>query len=71
MQYICFLGSQIFYLLDEAVSASVGKGANSVTSMLHHHFLHHSYGERDAVMHMDNCSGQNKNNTVLGYTKNT
>ncbi|KAJ8307430.1 hypothetical protein KUTeg_015514, partial [Tegillarca granosa] len=30
------LGSQIFYLIDEA--EQTGKGANSVASMLHHHF---------------------------------
>lgn len=29
-------GSQIFYLIDEA--EQTGKGANSVASMLHHHF---------------------------------
>ncbi|XP_052280164.1 uncharacterized protein LOC127877886 isoform X1 [Dreissena polymorpha] len=46
---------------------SVGKGANSVTSMLHHHFSHLGYGERNVVLHMDNCSGQNKNNAVIGY----
>jgi hypothetical protein len=25
------------------------------------------YGEQNAVLHMDNCAGQNKNNTVIGY----
>ncbi|XP_052252673.1 uncharacterized protein LOC127859357 isoform X2 [Dreissena polymorpha] len=59
-------GTQIFYLVDEAFQ-SVGKGANSVTSMLHHHFSHLGYGERNVVLHMDNCSGQNKNNAVIGY----
>ncbi|KAH3815979.1 hypothetical protein DPMN_144519 [Dreissena polymorpha] len=59
-------GTQIFYLVDEAFQ-SIGKGANSVTSMLHHHFSHLGYGERNVVLHMDNCSGQNKNNAVIGY----
>ncbi|XP_052760849.1 uncharacterized protein LOC128203463 [Mya arenaria] len=55
-------GTQILYLLDESVGKSVGKGANSVVSMLHHHFTHLAYGEK-----RDNCVGQNKNNTVIGY----
>ncbi|KAJ8300396.1 hypothetical protein KUTeg_021915 [Tegillarca granosa] len=53
-------GTQIFYLIDE--SEEVGKGANSVVSMLHHHFHYKSYGETAAKLHMDNCAGQNKNN---------
>ena len=59
-------GTQIFYLVDEKFH-TVGKGANSVTSMLHHHFECLGYGETNAVLHMDNCAGQNKNNTVIGY----
>jgi hypothetical protein len=35
--------------------------------MLHHHFEYLGYGETDVKLHMDNCSGQNKNNTVIGY----
>jgi hypothetical protein len=31
-----FPGTQVFYLVDE--SEETGKGANSVVSMLHHHF---------------------------------
>ncbi|WAR14032.1 hypothetical protein MAR_004137 [Mya arenaria] len=54
-------GTQILYLLDESVGKSVGKGANSVVSMLHHHFTHLAYGEK-----RDNCVVQNKNNTVIG-----
>nr|XP_022294254.1 uncharacterized protein LOC111104539 isoform X2 [Crassostrea virginica] len=60
----CF-GTQIFYLVDEAQHSN--KGANTVTSMLHHHFMYHGLGEKDVKLHMDNCSGQNKNNTVIGY----
>jgi hypothetical protein len=33
----------VFYLVDE--SEETGKGANSVISMLHHHFQYKSYGE--------------------------
>lgn len=61
---IIFLGTQIFYLVDEAQHSN--KGANTVTSMLHHHFMYHGLGETDVKLHMDNCSGQNKNNTVIG-----
>ena len=55
----------MFYLVDEADHK--GKGANTVTSFLHHHFEHHGYGEQHVQLHMDNCSGQNKNNTVIWY----
>lgn len=47
--------------VDEAQHSN--KGANTVTSMLHHHFMYHGLGETDVKLHMDNCSGQNKNNT--------
>ena len=63
-----FTGTQLFYLVDEAQGC--GKGANSVASMLHHHLEYRSYGETDVCFHMDNCSGQNKNNTVIGYSIN-
>ncbi|XP_053378951.1 uncharacterized protein LOC123554942 [Mercenaria mercenaria] len=60
-------GSQIFYLVDEMYSVAVGRGANSVVSMVHHHFQHHGYGEKNVSLHMDNCTGQNKNNVVISY----
>uniref|UniRef100_A0A8W8P001 Uncharacterized protein n=1 Tax=Magallana gigas TaxID=29159 RepID=A0A8W8P001_MAGGI len=56
-------GEQVFYLVDEA--EEVGKGANTVVSLLHHFFEHWGYGEKDAVLQMDNCAGQNKNNTMI------
>lgn len=58
-------GEQVFYLVDEA--EEVGKGANTVVSLLHHFFEHWGYGEKDAVLQMDNCAGQNKNNTMIRY----
>ncbi|XP_062612907.1 uncharacterized protein LOC134274662 isoform X2 [Saccostrea cucullata] len=58
-------GRQVFYLIDEA--DMVGKGANSVVSMVHHYLTYHGHGEEDGLFHFDNCSGQNKNNTVLMY----
>jgi hypothetical protein len=60
-----FSGRQVFYLIDEA--DMVGKGANSVVSMVHHYLTYHGHGEEDGQFHFDNCSGQNKNNTVLMY----
>ena len=66
INFTLITGTQIFYLVDEKFH-TVGKGANSVTSLLHHHFENQGYGEKHAVMHndMDNCSGQNKINTVI------
>ncbi|XP_070191657.1 uncharacterized protein [Littorina saxatilis] len=58
-------GKQVFYLVDEA--ESTGKGANEVISMVHHYFDTHSFGEKAAQIHFDNCGGQNKNNAVLWY----
>ena len=56
---------QITYLIDEASDIRKGKGANTVVSLLHHFFQHHSLGEVNVCLHADNCVGQNKNNTVL------
>ena len=57
--------SQVNYLIDEAINT--GKGANSIISMLHHFFEHHSLGESDINLHADNCSGQNKNQSYWPY----
>ena len=54
---------QINYLIDEA--SDVGKGANTVISLLHHFFEHHGLGEVSVGLHADNCVGQNENNAVL------
>ena len=56
---------QINYLIDEAVD--VGKGANTVISLLHHFFETHGLGEKHVHLHADNCVGQNKNNTMMHY----
>ena len=58
---------QINYLIDEAVD--VGKGANTVVSLLHHFFQTHGLGEHHVHLHADNCVGQNKNNTMLQVQK--
>jgi len=46
-------------LIDE--SFNVGKGANSIISLLHHFFEAHGLGETSVHLHADNCTGQNKN----------
>ena len=56
---------QVNYLIDEA--SDTGKGANTVVSLLHHFLKHHGLGEVKLSLHADNCSGQNKNNTLAGY----
>ena len=60
---------QINYLIDEAVD--VGKGANTVVSLLHPFFENHGLGESHVHLHADNCVGQNKNNIVIhvSYTE--
>ena len=54
---------QVSYLIDEA--SDTGKGSNTVVSLVHHFLRHHGLGEVELRLHADNCSGQNKNNTVL------
>jgi len=56
---------QVNYLIDEA--DIVGKGSNSVISLLDHYFETHGLGETHALLTADNCAGQNKNNMVLQY----
>ena len=58
---------QVNYLIDEA--SDVGKGANTVISLLHHFLEHHGLGEINIGLHADNCVGQNKNNAVLQVRK--
>ena len=53
------------YLIDEA--CNVGKGANSIISMLHHFLENHGFGETHLHLHADNCSGQNKNRYMMAY----
>ena len=58
-------GHQVNYLIDEC--ENVGKGANSVVSMIHHYFRNHGHHARNISLHCDNCCGQNKNNCVVQY----
>ena len=52
-------------MIDEALN--VGKGANSIISMLHHFFEVHGLGEACVCLHADNCGGQNKNKHMINY----
>ena len=45
----------------------MGKGANSIISMLHHFLHHHGFGATNIHLHADNCSGQNKNRFMMQY----
>ncbi len=59
------LPRQVFFLTDE--SEFVGKGAKTVISLLDAFFRLHGLGEKEAMLHADNCTGQNKNNYVIWY----
>lgn len=50
------------YLIDEGML--INKGPNSVVSYLHHYLKVYGLGEKNAVFHCDNASGQNKNRYV-------
>ena len=56
---------QVNFLTDEA--GCCGKGSNAVVSQLHYFFEHHGLGETEVFLHADNCSGQNKNSTMIHY----
>ena len=56
---------QVNFIIDEA--SDTGKGANTVVSLLNYFFEHYGLGETTVSLHADNCSGQNKNNTVVQY----
>ena len=65
------LPHQVNYLLDEAdtigMDGKASHGPNSVASMLHHFFMKFGLNERECFLHADNCSGQNKNRTLVAY----
>lgn len=63
--------TQVNYMFDESQSIGANgtnaHGPNSVVSMLHHFFENHSGHEPECHLYADNCVGQNKNRTVVGY----
>lgn len=56
---------QVNYLIDE--NDIVGKGANSVVSMVHHYLEANALPSQELLLHADNAVGQNKNNCVMQY----
>ena len=56
---------QITYVIDEAVFCD--KGANVVTSYMHHYLSKYHMGEKHLALQADNCAGQNENNFLLFY----
>ena len=56
---------QVNFVIDEA--SDTGKGTNTVVSMLDYFFSHYGLSESTASLHVDNCCGQNKNNTMVQY----
>ena len=58
-------GEQINYLIDE--NDVIGKGANTVISMVHHYLDACVASRQEISMHADNAVGQNKNNCVMQY----
>ncbi len=59
------LSKQVTYIIDEA--CTTGKGADTVSSYLHHFLDVHAEGETKLLLHADNCCGQNKNNALMHY----
>ena len=59
------LPRQVHFLCDEA--GECGKGANVVASRTHYFLENHGHGEKTVYLHADNCTGQNKNSTVIHY----
>ena len=56
---------QVNYLIDE--NDYIGKGANCVDSLLHHYLENNTSSNQHLLLHADNATGQNKNNTVIHY----
>ncbi len=59
------LPRQINFLTDKA--GDCGKGANAVVSRIHYFFENHGLGEKEVLLHADNCTSQNKNNCMIQY----
>ncbi|XP_056013929.1 uncharacterized protein LOC125667802 [Ostrea edulis] len=62
---------QVNYIVDEdqgmGENGAGVKGSNGVISMLHHCLTTFGSGEKECIIHCDNCAGENKNRYVLGY----
>uniref|UniRef100_A0A1X7V6D1 DUF7869 domain-containing protein n=1 Tax=Amphimedon queenslandica TaxID=400682 RepID=A0A1X7V6D1_AMPQE len=56
---------QVNFLIHE--SFDTGKGANPVISMVHFYLKNHGLNSVSIHFNADNCTGQNKNNTVIQH----
>jgi len=56
---------QVNYLIDEAYN--IGKGANTIISILYHFLANHSTGTTKHHFHTVNCCRQNKNRYLMYY----
>lgn len=63
--------TQANYMYDESqtigINGTHAHGPNSVVSMLHHFLSNQACHGKELQLHADNCVGQNKNRTVIGY----
>ena len=59
------LPRQVHFICDKA--GEWWKGANVVASRVHYFFGNLGHGEKTVYLHADNCTGQNKNSTVIHY----
>lgn len=59
------ISRSVLFFIDE--QEQVGKGANTVISLIHTFFKYHGLGEKRVWLHADNCVGQNKNNMLMWY----
>ena len=56
---------QANFIIDEGFKIS--KGPDSVISMLHYYLMKNIPKDSSIILYSDNCAGQNKNQTVIGY----
>lgn len=63
--------TQYNYLIGEnetlGLDGTGSHGPNTVISLVHHGLSTYGYGEKECLLHADNCAGQNKNKFVIAY----
>ncbi|XP_062600192.1 uncharacterized protein LOC134261812 [Saccostrea cucullata] len=63
MQYNYLIGENETLGLDGTHS----HGPDTVISLVHHGLGNYGYGEKECLIHADNCAGQNKNKFLIAY----
>ncbi|XP_061178380.1 uncharacterized protein LOC133187022 [Saccostrea echinata] len=63
MQYNYLIGENETLGLDRTHS----HGPDTVISLVHHGLGNYGYGEKECLIHADNCAGQNKNKFLIAY----